>query len=96
MLIPLPQFILNAPNSLPTNYHQVSEEQMIEDFSYYEVLPSGMKFEDNVTIEKDPYAAATGAHAIAVLTEWDVSLSLILFVVFVFIIAVANTSIRHH
>ena len=26
---------------------------------------------DQVEFEQDPYAAATGAHAIAVLTEWD-------------------------
>jgi len=30
-----------------------------------------LKFEDYITIEADPYKAAQGAHAIAILTEWD-------------------------
>jgi len=30
-----------------------------------------MKFDDYVTLAKDPYKACEGAHAIAIMTEWD-------------------------
>ena len=29
------------------------------------------EYKDTITYEKDPYEAAKGAHAIAILTEWD-------------------------
>jgi UDPglucose 6-dehydrogenase len=34
-------------------------------------MPADMKFENFVTIETDPYVACKGAHAIAVMTEWN-------------------------
>jgi hypothetical protein len=36
-----------------------------------QVMPDGLKFEDYVTIATDPYESFKGAHAIAVMTEWD-------------------------
>lgn len=50
---------------------EVEHEQIRHDFEEYEVMPKGTKFDDLVTLEKDPYLAAAGAHAIAILTEWD-------------------------
>ena len=53
---------------------QVSEEDMFMELKYTvgideDTFP-GLR--QHVTIEKDAYAAAAGAHAIAVATEWDV------------------------
>jgi len=50
---------------------KVEKEQIIQDFDEYKVLEEGMKFEESVTIAKDPYEAAAGSHAIAIMTEWD-------------------------
>eukprot|EP01006_Ploeotia_vitrea_P015402 TRINITY_DN4400_c0_g1_i2.p1 TRINITY_DN4400_c0_g1~~TRINITY_DN4400_c0_g1_i2.p1 ORF type:complete len:337 (-),score=200.77 TRINITY_DN4400_c0_g1_i2:156-1166(-) len=49
----------------------VKKEQIVHDFDHYKVLPSDMAFDDNVTVANDPFEAANGAHAIAVMTEWD-------------------------
>lgn len=50
---------------------KVEAEQIMDDFIYYKALPAGAQFEQFVTIEKDPYEAVKGAHAIALMTEWD-------------------------
>jgi len=50
---------------------QVDEEQIRYDFVEYKALDAGMQFDDYVHIEKDVYAAISGSHAIAVMTEWD-------------------------
>eukprot|EP00471_Norrisiella_sphaerica_P002416 CAMPEP_0184481354 /NCGR_PEP_ID=MMETSP0113_2-20130426/2910_1 /TAXON_ID=91329 /ORGANISM="Norrisiella sphaerica, Strain BC52" /LENGTH=458 /DNA_ID=CAMNT_0026860447 /DNA_START=168 /DNA_END=1544 /DNA_ORIENTATION=- len=50
---------------------KVEEEQIKEDFEYYEALTPGCEFKECVTIETDPYAAVKDAHAIAIMTEWD-------------------------
>jgi len=50
---------------------QVKDEQIKRDFVEYGALPAGVKFEDLVTISHDPYEACQGAHACAILTEWD-------------------------
>lgn len=50
---------------------KVEGEQMRHDFDEYKVMPEGTKFDQLVTIDSDPYVAAEGAHAIAVMTEWD-------------------------
>lgn len=50
---------------------KVEEEQIRFDFDYSKTLPEGTKFDDLVTVDKDPYEAAKGAHAIAIMTEWD-------------------------
>jgi UDPglucose 6-dehydrogenase len=49
---------------------KVETKQIIHDFEEYNVMPEGCKFEDYVTIESDPYEAAKGAHAVAIITEW--------------------------
>lgn len=51
---------------------QVSTDQIRHDFDEYKVMPENTKFDDLVTVESDPYLAAAGAHAIAIMTEWDV------------------------
>ncbi len=50
---------------------KVEEVQIREDFKEYRVLEDGMEFDQFVTIQTDPYKAAEGAHAIAIMTEWD-------------------------
>jgi UDPglucose 6-dehydrogenase len=50
---------------------QVGEEQIRQDFEEYKTLPEGTKFDDLVSCVADPYVACEGAHAIAIMTEWD-------------------------
>uniref|UniRef100_A0A7S2TFD6 UDP-glucose 6-dehydrogenase n=1 Tax=Lotharella oceanica TaxID=641309 RepID=A0A7S2TFD6_9EUKA len=50
---------------------KVEEEQIVFDFNYYKALTPGKEFKDCVKVEKDPYEAAKGAHAVAIMTEWD-------------------------
>ena len=52
---------------------QVTEEEMFKELKYTvgldeESLPGLRKL---ITMEKDPYVATAGSHALAVLTEWD-------------------------
>lgn len=51
---------------------QVPLEQVQSDFDEYHVLPDDTKFDDLTTFEEDAYAACNGAHAVCVLTEWDI------------------------
>ena len=52
---------------------QVSRETMMTEFKYTLNLTEQTKpgFSDLITTSPDPYTAAEGAHAIAVVTEWD-------------------------
>ena len=52
---------------------QVSRETMMTEFKYTLNLTEATKpgFSDLIVTSPDPYAAAEGAHAIAVVTEWD-------------------------
>jgi len=52
---------------------QVSRETMMTEFKYTLNLTEQTKpgFSDLVVTSPDPYSAAEGAHAIAVVTEWD-------------------------
>jgi UDPglucose 6-dehydrogenase len=50
---------------------QVEEEQIRHDFDEYKTMPEDTKFDDLVTVVTDPYKACEGAHAIAIMTEWD-------------------------
>jgi len=50
---------------------KVAADQVRLDFEEQQLLTDEQKFEDFVTITKDAYEAAKGAHAIAILTEWD-------------------------
>jgi len=50
---------------------KVEEEQMRNDFAENNVLPEGCRFDDLAVVTSDPYEAARGAHAIAVITEWN-------------------------
>jgi len=65
------QHLLNERASISIYDPKVESEQIVHDFDEYKVMPADMKFADFVTIDTDPYAAAQGAHAIAVMTEWD-------------------------
>lgn len=50
---------------------KVEGQQVAEDFKEYKVLPADMKYDDYVRIAKTHEDAAEGAHAIAIMTEWD-------------------------
>lgn len=65
------QYLLAERARLSITDPKVSVEQIVQDFDEYEILPQGMKFSDSVQFERDPVIAASGAHAIAVMTEWD-------------------------
>jgi len=65
------QHLLNERALVSIHDPQVEDEQIKYDFKEYKVLDPEMKFEDYVTLEKDPYKAVAGSHAIAVMTEWD-------------------------
>lgn len=64
-------YLLNERAQLSIYDPKVEREQIVADFDEYKVLDEGMKFDDHVTIAADPYEAAAGAHAIAIMTEWD-------------------------
>ena len=49
---------------------KVTRPQVFQDLGQKQVLPDGMPNE-RITIASDPYEAARGAHAVAILTEWD-------------------------
>lgn len=50
---------------------KVEHEQIRHDFEEYKIMDEGLKMDDYVSLETDPYAACDGAHAIAIMTEWD-------------------------
>eukprot|EP00808_Paulinella_micropora_P012701 g31444.t1 len=49
---------------------KVEKSQILHDFDEYKIMPEGFTFEQMVTVEDDPYEAAKGSHAIAIMTEW--------------------------
>jgi len=66
------QYLLGERALLSITDPKVEEEQIRHDFIEYDVLEQGkLKFDDFVKVEKDPYKAAAGCHAIAIMTEWD-------------------------
>ena len=65
------QYLLTERAVLSIYDPKVEREQILSDFDEYKVLDEGQKFDQCVTLAKDPYEAASGAHAIAILTEWD-------------------------
>jgi len=65
------QHLLNERAKLAIYDPKVEHEQIVYDFNEYKIMPQDMKFDDFVTLENDPYDAVKGAHAIAIITEWD-------------------------
>lgn len=49
---------------------KVSEDQIFSDLDYLETRSEAMN-RAGLTVDNDPYAVCNGAHAIAILTEWD-------------------------
>jgi UDPglucose 6-dehydrogenase len=49
---------------------KVDSEQVYRDFDYYE-YPEEVDLKEHALICEDAYAACEGAHAVAVMTEWD-------------------------
>jgi UDPglucose 6-dehydrogenase len=50
---------------------QVPASQMYEDIKYYHAADGVENVEQLVTMESNAYEACKGAHAIAIITEWD-------------------------
>ena len=65
------QHLLNERALVHIYDPQVEHKQIEYDFAEYKIMPPDMKFEDFVTVDKDPYQCVKGSHAIAVMTEWD-------------------------
>ena len=65
------QYLLTERALLSIYDPKVEREQILADFEEYKVLDAGQKFDQCVTLASSAYEAASGAHAIAVLTEWD-------------------------
>lgn len=65
--------LLDERASLHVYDPQVTREQMFEEFQYtLNVTPTTLPgLTDLITTETSAVVAATGAHAIALLTEWD-------------------------
>ncbi len=49
---------------------KVGKEQVLSDLNYLDTRTDAEN-ENGISVEKDPYSACEGAHAIAILTEWD-------------------------
>jgi len=64
------KYLLEERARITIHDPKVERVQIEQDFIEYKVLPPEVKFGEYVTIESDPYAAAAGSHAIAVMTEW--------------------------
>lgn len=58
-----PPVLDGCPTECACPHAQVSREQIYNDL--------GKDAMDKIVIEEDPYIACAGAHAIAILTEWD-------------------------
>lgn len=71
--IDVSRFLLQERAKIAIHDPQVSKEQICADFAEHDVLAESQKFDDYVECcLDDAYGAAKGAHAIAVMTEWDV------------------------
>lgn len=62
--------LINEQAKIAVYDPKVSEKQVFSDLDYLETR-SSEKNKKNVTVFEDPYKACEGAHAIAILTEWD-------------------------
>lgn len=69
--ISISHYLLEERAQLAIYDPKVEKEQIVHDFDEYKVLGEGQTFESAVSIAKDPYEAAAGSHAIAIMTEWD-------------------------
>lgn len=50
---------------------KVDRAQIFDDIAYYKAADDSLKLEEHLLIENDAYSACEGAHAIAIVTEWD-------------------------
>jgi UDPglucose 6-dehydrogenase len=62
--------LLNEQAKIAVYDPKVSEKKVLADLNYLETRPSDVNKQE-VKVISDPYEACQGAHAIAVLTEWD-------------------------
>ncbi|RZL35000.1 MAG: UDP-glucose 6-dehydrogenase, partial [Pedobacter sp.] len=63
-------YLLNEQAQLSIFDPQVKEPQVLNDLNYLNSRPATQN-EQGVSVVANPYEACKGAHAIAVLTEWD-------------------------
>ena len=62
--------LLNEQAQIAVYDPKVSEKKILADLDYLESRPSEVN-KQQITVSTDPYATCKGAHAIAILTEWD-------------------------
>jgi UDPglucose 6-dehydrogenase len=62
--------LLNEQAQVAVYDPKVSEKKILADLDYLESRPSEVN-KQQITVSTDPYATCKGAHAIAILTEWD-------------------------
>ena len=62
--------LLNEQAEIHVYDPQVRENQILSDLNYLATRPE-IENKKGVVVEQDPYKLCKGAHAIAVLTEWD-------------------------
>eukprot|EP01083_Nonionella_stella_P069251 184496_1 len=70
------RFLLDERAEISIYDPKVEIDQIHHDFEEYKILPDGLNFSDLVTIEGDAYNACKDAHAICIITEWDMFKSL--------------------
>ena len=63
-------YLLNEQAHIAVHDPQVKEKQVINDLQYLDSRPVET-IKKGVAVSDDPYEVCKGAHAIAVLTEWD-------------------------
>ena len=62
--------LLNEQATVMVYDPQVKKEKIVEDLNYLETRTT-VANEKGISFSEDPYEACKGAHAIAILTEWD-------------------------
>jgi UDPglucose 6-dehydrogenase len=62
--------LLNEQAQVAVYDPKVSEKKILADLDYLKSRPSEVN-KQQITVSTDPYATCKGAHAIAILTEWD-------------------------
>lgn len=63
-------YLLNEQANISVFDPQVKENKVLADLNYLESRSSDLN-KKGITVVEDPYEACRGAHAIAILTEWD-------------------------
>ncbi|AWI24468.1 UDP-glucose 6-dehydrogenase [Flavobacterium pallidum] len=63
-------YLLNEQANIAVFDPQVKEKQVLADLDYLQSRPSDLN-KKGINVMDDPYEVCKGAHAVAILTEWD-------------------------